>query len=316
MKRVVGQARRLAVHEVPVIIQGESGTGKELLARAIHQSSPRKSGPFVPVNCGAIPPELVESDFFGHVKGAFTGASENRVGYFESANSGTLFLDEIGELPLPAQVKLLRAIQEMKFQPVGSSKEIKADVRIIAATNRNLLVEVAEGRFREDLFHRLAIGVIGLPPLRERQGDLNPLIDGALNRLNEESSRLPNWRHKKLSAGARNLLLRHTWPGNVRELVNTLSRAAIWTADETIQTEDIREALLPVTKGQSAIETILNRPLGNELQLPELLAEVATHYLKRALTEAQGSKTEAAKLLGLPSYQTLANWLKKYDVRL
>jgi transcriptional regulator with PAS, ATPase and Fis domain len=316
MKRVIAQARRLAAHEVPVLIQGESGTGKELLARAIHNCGERKSGPFIPVNCGAIPPELVESEFFGHIKGAFSGAVDNRTGHFESANGGTLFLDEIGELPLPAQVKLLRALQEKKFQKVGTSKLISVDVRIIAATNRNLIEEVGAGRFREDLFHRIAIGVVRLPSLRERHGDLNLLIDKALERLNQESSRLSGWKNKKLSPAARNLMHQHSWPGNIRELINTLSRAAIWTSDETLQAEDIRQALLPVSSSNNGVETILNRPLGHDLQLRELMSEVATHYLKRALTEAQGSKTEAAKLLGLPSYQTLTNWLEKYDVRL
>ncbi len=246
------------------------------------------------MNCGAIPPELVESEFFGHVKGAFSGAAENRVGHFESANGGTLFLDEIGELPLPAQVKLLRALQEKKFQRVGTSKLLEVDVRIIAATNRNLIEEVSAGRFREDLFHRLAIGVIRLPALRERQGDLSLLIDNALDRLNQESSRLVGWKNKKLSPGARNLLLQHSWPGNVRELINTLSRAAIWTSEETLQADDIREALLPVSSSKASVETVLNRPLGRDLQLRELMSEVATHYLKRALAEAQGNKTEAA----------------------
>lgn len=316
MKHVVAQARRLAIHDVPVLIQGESGTGKELLARAVHTGSQRKSGPFVPVNCGAIPPELVESEFFGHVKGAFSGAIENRTGHFEAANGGTLFLDEIGELPLPAQVKLLRTLQEKKVQRVGASKLLTVDVRIVAATNRNLIEEVGAGRFREDLFHRLAIGVVRLPALRERQGDLSLLIDNAIERLNQESSRLPGWKNKKLSPGARTLLLQHSWPGNVRELINTLSRAAIWTSEETLQADDIREALLPVSTSKAGVETVLNRPLGHDLSLRELLSEVATHYLKRALAEAQGNKTEAARLLGLPSYQTLSNWLDRYDVRL
>jgi transcriptional regulator with GAF, ATPase, and Fis domain len=316
MKRVVAQARRLAAHDVPVLIQGESGTGKELLARAIHNCGARASRPFIPVNCGAIPPELVESEFFGHMKGAFSGAVNNRTGHFETANGGTLFLDEIGELPLPAQVKLLRALQEKKFQKVGTSKFTTVDVRIIAATNRNLIEEVGAGRFREDLFHRIAIGIIRLPALRERQGDLNLLIDKALDRLNQESSGLPGWKYKKLSPGARNLLIQHSWPGNVRELINTLSRAAIWTSEETLQAEGIREALLPVSTSRIGVETVLNRPLGNGLRLKELMSEVASHYLKRALTEAQGNKSEAAKLLGLPSYQTLTNWLEKYDIRL
>lgn len=216
MQRLVAKARRLAVHDVPVLIQGESGTGKELLAKAIHAASSRKTKPFIAVNCGAIPTELLETEFFGHEKGAFTGAMVSRIGHFEAADSGTLFLDEIGELPLPAQVKLLRVLQEQKLQKLGSSKSISVNTRIIAATNRNLIEDLAAGKFREDLFHRLAIGVIQLPPLRERQGDLNPLIDVALNRLNRESRSLVGWKEKKLSAGARNLLVQHPWPGNIR----------------------------------------------------------------------------------------------------
>lgn len=171
MKRVIAQARRLALHDVPVIIQGETGTGKELFARAIHASSPRRERPFLAVNCGLIPQELVESEFFGHKKGAFTGAISEREGYFSVADEGTLFLDEVGELPLPAQVKLLRAIQEGTITKVGSNKCQPVNVRVIAATNRNLIEDVASGRFREDLFHRIAVGVLQLPPLRERPGD-------------------------------------------------------------------------------------------------------------------------------------------------
>jgi DNA-binding NtrC family response regulator len=315
MKKVVAQARRVAVHDVPVLIQGESGTGKELFARAIHASSERAKGPFVEVNCGAIPPELVEAEFFGHTKGAFTGASEAKAGYLEAADGGTLFLDEVGELPLPAQVKLLRAFQERSIQRVGSTKSRRVDFRVITATNRNLLEEVSEGRFREDLFHRLAVGVLNLPPLRDRPGDVGPLIDYGLSRINQDAAHRPGWVHKKISAGARNLLLQHRWPGNIRELFNTLSRAAIWTAGDTIQSDDIRQALLPLTRGTAGgRDAILGRTLGDGLDLPALLAEVAQHYLKRAYDEAKGNKSVACQLVGLPSYQTFTNWMKKYGV--
>jgi transcriptional regulator with PAS, ATPase and Fis domain len=223
MKRVIAQARRLAVHDVPVLIQGESGTGKELFARAIHTTSPRKNKPFVAVNCGSIPPELVESEFFGHKKGPFTGAIADREGYFSSADGGSLFLDEIGELPLPAQVKLLRAIQEGMITKIGSSKAESINVRIIAGTNRNLIEDVASGRFREDLFHRIAVGVLHLPPLRDRNGDLNHVIDHILESINKKFEDRTGWKNKKLSAGARNLMHQHPWLGNVRELYNTLS---------------------------------------------------------------------------------------------
>ena len=315
MKRVIAQARRLAIHDVPVLIQGESGTGKELFARAIHTTSPRNDKPFVAVNCGSIPPELVESEFFGHKKGSFTGAIVDREGYFSSADGGTLFLDEIGELPLPAQVKLLRAIQEGMITRVGSSKAESINVRIIAATNRNLIEDVACGRFREDLFHRIAVGVLRLPPLRDRHGDLNQVIDHILEGINKKFENRPGWRHKKLSAGARNLMHQHPWPGNVRELYNTLSRAAILIASETIESDDIRESLFPVTRAVHNDATILNRSLGNGFSLPELLSEVAAHYLKRAVAESKGNKTKIASLVGLSNYQTVSNWLKKYDIR-
>ncbi|MBM4339793.1 MAG: AAA family ATPase [Deltaproteobacteria bacterium] len=314
MKRAIAQARRLAVPDVAVLIQGESGTGKELFARAIHASSPRKDKPFIPVNCGAIPPELVESEFFGHKKGSFTGAISDREGHFSAADGGTLFLDEIGELPLPAQVKLLRVLQERKITKVGESKPQSINVRIIAATNRNLIEDVSSGRFREDLFHRIAVGVLNLPPLRDRHGDLDPVLDHILETINKEFGEKPGWRHKKLSAGARNLVHRHPWPGNVRELFNTLSRAAIWTPNEIIEADDIRTALFSVGNSHKSDEMILNRPLGNGFNLSKVIAEVALHYLKRAIAESKGNKTKIASLVGLPSYQTVSNWIKKYGI--
>jgi DNA-binding NtrC family response regulator len=314
MNTAIAQARRVAIEDVPVLIQGESGTGKELFARAIHASSPRSAKPFVEVNCGAIPSELVESALFGHTKGAFTGAAEARAGYLEAANGGTLFLDEVGELPLPAQVKLLRALQEKKIQRVGSTRSQSVDFRVIAATNRILLDDVAEDRFREDLFHRLAVGVLHLPPLRDRSGDINLLIDHFLGQINADRERAPGWTHKKLSAGARNLLNQHPWPGNIRELSNTLCRAAIWCTRATIGTEEIQNALFSIRRDIPGYDTILNRKLGNDLDLPELMAEVARHYLSRAHQEADGNKSAACKLVGLPNYQTFTNWMKKYGV--
>ena len=314
MKRVIAQSRRFAVYDVPVLIQGESGTGKELFARAIHTSSPRQNKSFIAVNCGSIPQELVESEFFGHKKGSFTGAAADREGYFAVADGGTLFLDEIGELPLPAQVKLLRAIQESKITRIGDSKPHDINIRIIAATNRNLIEDVASGRFREDLLHRIAVGVLNLPPLRDRQGDLNLIIDHILESINKKFRERPGWKHKKLSVGARNLMHQHPWPGNIRELYNTLSRAAILNAGETVETDDMREALFPVSTLQKDQAMILNRSMGIGFSLPDVIAEVACHYLKRAVSESKGNKTKAAELLGLPNYQTLTNWLKKYGL--
>ncbi|MCC6649882.1 MAG: sigma-54-dependent Fis family transcriptional regulator, partial [Candidatus Eisenbacteria bacterium] len=312
MKRVVAMARLVAPRSVPVLIEGESGTGKELLARAIHRSGPRRDKPFVAVNCGAIPSELVESQLFGHEKGAFTGAATAREGYFEAASGGTLFLDEIGELPLPAQVKMLRAIQEGEVVRVGATKPTKLDLRIIAATNRNLLAEVRSARFREDLFYRLAVAVLRLPPLSARSGDVGLLVEHFLALINADSKSEPGYKPKRLSPGARNLLQSHPWPGNVRELYSTLRRAAIWTPADTIKTEDVREALLESTHAGGA--DVLGRALGEGFNLPELMNEVARHYLARALAEANGNKTVAAKLVGLPSYQTLSNWVARYGV--
>jgi DNA-binding NtrC family response regulator len=315
MQRVILKARRIAPRSIPVLIEGESGTGKELFARAIHDASPRKDKPFVAINCGAVPSELVESELFGHEKGAFTGAVSGRIGHFEAAHTGTIFLDEVGELPKEMQVKLLRTLQEGEVRRIGATLPKKVDVRIIAATNRNLIDEIAAGSFREDLFFRLAVAVIKLPPLREREGDLGLLIDRFLEKINRESENEPGYIHKKISASARNLLLRHSWPGNVRELQNTLTRAAVWSMDEELIEQDIREALLPVpAKSRMDEGTILNRPFTGDFSLPEVMKTVAVHYLERGLAEHHGNKTIAAKTLGLPSYQTLTNWLKKYGL--
>jgi DNA-binding NtrC family response regulator len=313
MARLIQRSRRVAVRNVPVLIEGESGTGKEMLARAIHRASPRRDRSFVAVNCGAIPAELVESELFGHEKGAFTDAKQPRKGYFEVADGSTLFLDEVGDLPGPAQVKLLRTLQEGEVVRLGTNTPLKVDVRIVAATNRTLTEEIAAGRFREDLFYRLAVAVIKIPSLRERTGDLALLIDHLLDQVNREAASEPGFKEKTISAGAKNLLLSHSWPGNVRELLNTLRRAAIWSEGAAISSEDVREALLPgAAPGRSAL---LGRPLGGGFKLPELLSEVARHYLGRAIDEAHGNKTKAAELVGLASYQTLTNWLARYEVQ-
>jgi DNA-binding NtrC family response regulator len=312
MKRVIAKARIIAPRSVPVLIEGESGTGKELLAKAIHDASPRREHPFVPINCGAIPSELIESELFGHEKGAFTGAERRRVGYFETADTGTLFLDEIGELPLSAQVKLLRVLQEKEVNRIGAANPVKIDVRIIAATNRSLIEEVSANRFRSDLFYRIAVAVLKLPPLRERPGDTGLLIDRLLEQINHESVEEPGYKHKKISASAKNVMLQHNWPGNVRELQNTLRRAAIWSPDTTIGKEDIHEALMPVNVFGG--DDLLGRPIVEGVNLLQLIKKLARHYLKQALAESGGNKTKAAKLVGLANYQTFTNWMKKYSL--
>lgn len=308
MTRVLEQAARVAPWPVSVLIEGESGTGKELLARAIHAASKRK-GKFIAVNCGAIPGELAESILFGHEGGAFTGASrERRPGAFESADQGTIFLDELGELPLDVQVKLLRTLQEGEVTRVGRPEPIKIDVRVIAATNRSVTEEVSAGRFREDLFYRLAVAVLRLPPLRERRGDLPALVDHLMARINEHSAahRYPD---KKLSPGARTLLSSHPWPGNIRELENTLRRAVIWSTGATISVEELRGALLEPPGRQGG--DILGRPLGEGLDVDDLLEQVERHYLTRAMEEVNGQVTKAHKLVGIANYQTFTNRWKK-----
>lgn len=313
MQRIVAKARRIALRSVPVLIEGESGTGKELLARAIHRASPRHEKAFIAVNCGAIPSELVESEFFGHKKGSFTGATQDKKGYFETASGGTLFLDEIGELPLQAQVKILRVLQEKEVTRVGDTRPINVDVRIIAATNRNLMQEVSAGRFRADLYYRLAVAVLLLPPLREREGDISLLIDHFLDQINNESKEEPVYINKEFSATARNIMLSYPWPGNARELFNVIHRAAIWSTGGLITEDDLREILPPSQLSEAQRSKQLT--VGNGVNLPKILANTAREYLGCAIIETQGNKTKAAKLLGLPNYQTLTNWLEKYGVK-
>lgn len=317
MRRLVDKAMKAAPRSVPILIEGESGTGKELLARAVHHASPRSSKTFQIVNCGAIPSELVESELFGHLKGSFTGATQDHAGHFEAAHGGTLFLDEIGELPLKAQVKLLRAVQEGEVQRVGDTRTKRVDVRIIAATNRDLLSEVAGGRFREDLFYRLAVLVLKAPALRDREGDIGPLIDGLFERINDQSERAqePGFRRKTLSSTAKKFLMREPWPGNIRQLENTLRRAIVWAEGNVVSLDDVKEALLPVASTSLAEMSILDRPIEQGVDIQSIIGTVARHYLQRAVEAAHGNKSKAAELVGLGSYQTLTNWLQKYGVK-
>jgi transcriptional regulator with GAF, ATPase, and Fis domain len=237
------------------------------------------------------------------------------VGHFEAAHGGTLFLDEIGELALPAQVKLLRVVQEGEVRRVGDNTIKRVDVRIIAATNRDLAAEVADGRFREDLFYRLAVLVLKVPPLRDRGGDLGPLVDGLLQRINEQSARAkePGFKRKKLSTDAKKLLVQHPWPGNIRELENTLRRAAVWSDEDVITGEEIMDSLFLIS-APARQENILNRSLEQGVDLQQLIGMVSQHYLRRAIEAAHGNKSRAAEMLGLPSYQTLSNWMRKHGV--
>lgn len=302
------QAQILAAKQVPVLIYGETGTGKELFARAIHNAGSRSVAPFIAVNCGAIVPELIDSTLFGHKKGAFTGAIADRSGVFQQAHGGTLFLDEFGELTSDVQVRLLRVLQEGTFTPVGSSQELKVDVRLITATRRNLMQEVALGRFREDLFYRIAVGVLHLPPLREREGDLLLLSEKLLAGVASQDANLVG---KKISAEAKNLILQHPWRGNVRELQSTLLRAALWCQGDLIAAHDIEQALFKQPQSQA---NVLSLDVSQGIDLQEVIAEVAGHYLRQALKLTGNNKTRAASLLGLKSQQTLSNWMEKYGI--
>lgn len=312
MKEAVALARQVALRRVPVLILGESGTGKDLFARAIHEAS-GVEGEFIKVNCGAIPEGLAESELFGHKKGSFTGASSDRKGHFLAAHGGTLFLDEVGELSPDIQVKLLRALQVGEVTALGESKSRRVDVRVIAATNRDLAKSAQEGAFREDLYFRLAVWVMKLPPLRERGDDVGLLIDHFVEKLDSDLAGQPGFERKKISATARNLLKAQLWPGNVRELENALIRASLWATGPTIGKREVERALDVATP--SGAEGILGRPLGDGLNVQELMDEVARHYIVRGLEGAGGVKRRAAELLGLGSATTLTNWMDRLKIK-
>jgi DNA-binding NtrC family response regulator len=321
IRLAVGRAQRAALRDVPVLLLGESGTGKEMFARAIHAASHRKNKRFEPINCAAIPRELLESELFGHVKGAFTGADRNRDGAFMRANGGTLFFDEVGECDPLMQTKLLRILQPPSgsgpchrvFYPVGASEPVVSDVRIVAATNRDLVQEIKANRFREDLYYRLAVITLRLPPLRERPRDIPLLVESFLRQINEDFERQePGYEHKRISASGMDFVKRYPWPGNVRQLYNTLVQAAVMADGDTLNRQDVVPALGGV--GEDPDVNVLERPLGDGFNLEEHLKAIQRHYLRRAMEEAGGVKTRAADLLGLASYQALDAQLKRLEV--
>jgi len=286
---------KVAQSQAPVHISGESGTGKELVARMIHDSGPRAEGPFVPVNCGAIPAELVESEFFGHRKGSFTGAVNDKAGLIQCAADGTLFLDEIADLPLAMQVKLLRVIQEKKVRPVGASREESVDVRILSATHKNLSQMVADGTFREDLYYRINVIELPVPALRERGDDILLLAARILQRLNAAA---------ELDDGARDALLGYAFPGNVRELENMLERAVTLCAGSTISAADLH--MRRNTEASGTLPSLAGR-------LGEQVENVQRQAIVEALEKTRYNKTAAAKLLGL-SFRQLRYRIKKLGI--
>lgn len=301
---VLNLARRVAGYETTVLITGESGTGKELVARGIHQMSSRKNAPFISVNCGAIPESLLESEFFGYVKGAFTSADSDRKGLFEAANGGTLFLDEIGELSLGMQVKLLRVLQEREVRPLGSGKTKKINVRVLTATAKNLSEEVVNNLFRQDLLFRINVVELKLPPLRERVSDIPILVHAFLK---TESERM-NIATKGITHGALALLGAYTWPGNVRQLKNVLEHAMIYAEDGWISPENLPAQIHNATKDQR-----LENMLPNTCSIKEGKVFFERYLIDKVLKMTKGNKTQAAELLEI-SYPALLGKIKEYKI--
>ncbi len=329
MRALFRQIDRVATSDITVLVHGESGTGKELVARAIHDSSGRKAGTFVALNCAAVPENLQESELFGHERGAFTGATARRSGRFELADGGTLFLDEVGELSLSTQAKLLRVLQERRFQRLGSSQDVASDFRLIAATHRDLLSEVRAGRFREDLYFRIAVFELELPPLRERGDDVIILAETFLRRADR-----PGSAPLSLSPGAVDVLRGHDWPGNVRELQNAIERAVVLSSDRLIKASDFPARLRRIedrchtslgssarpqtTSGLGAIDrsSTEERVAATPSQPKEAggsLEEIERRAIEGALRDTQGSVTDAVRILGI-GRSTLYRKIKQYKL--
>jgi two-component system response regulator PilR (NtrC family) len=314
MRAIFELIQTVAPQSSRVLITGESGTGKELVARAIHENSPRAraEAPFVSINCGAFPETLLESELFGYVKGAFTGATENRQGLFQSAHGGTLFLDEIADMSQAMQVKLFRVLQEQKVRPLGSTEEVEIDVRVIAATNKNLEKEIADGRFREDLFYRLSVIPIHVPPLRERREDIPLLARCFLGRFCSSMGK----RIQGVEAEAMRRLENYDWPGNVRELENTMERAVALESGAFISVGVLPERIVsnvsPALPEFARGDGLLKLP-DQGINLERSIQELERAYLSAALEKAQGVRVKAAALLGM-SYRSFKHYAKKYNL--
>jgi two-component system response regulator HydG len=291
----------VAPSEATVLIVGESGTGKEIVANAIHQNSPRSERPFIKVNCAALPETLLESELFGHERGAFTGASAKKQGRFHLAHTGSIFLDEIGEMAPATQAKILRVLQEREFEPLGSTRTVKVDTRVIVATNKDLEEEIQKGHFREDLYYRLNVVRVEVPPLRRRREDIPLLADFFLKQYAEKNRRLI----KGFTPRAMDLLMRHAWPGNVRELENVVERAVIMTRGDMISPDDLPDTIRELDKEAEKV--------GVDLTPGKSLKEVEREMILRTLEETGGNRTHAADILGI-SRRTLQLKLKEYGV--
>ncbi len=308
MQAVYELIRQVAPGKTAVLITGETGTGKELVARAIHNLSPRNNSLFVALNCAAIPPDLLESELFGHVRGAFTGAQAERTGKFELADGGTLFLDEIGDMAYPLQAKLLRVLQEGVVERIGSNKAINVDVRVVSSTNRDLAASIRAGTFREDLYYRLNVFRIHLPPLRERRQDIPHLVTSFLTKFSNELGK----GSLTLTANAHRLLEQYAWPGNVRELQNLMERTAVLASDREIDTPFFR-VLVPSAPAETIPEQVQPNIEKETLLIEPAVEELERKLILRALAVAENSKAEAARLLGV-SERTLWYKLKRYGL--
>ena len=304
MHSVVARLRQIAPTSASVLITGESGTGKELVAKALHINSPRKNKPFVPLNCAELGENVLESELFGHVRGAFTGADRDRIGRFQYANGGTLFLDEIGDMPMSIQVKLLRVLETGEIVRVGTNDPVKVNVRLISATNRDLADAIAEGKFRQDLFHRLKVVSVKLPPLRERRDDIPLLIDYFLKEFSTQHGK----EIRTITPPVRKVLLAYSWPGNVRELRNVLESMVVMDADGALDADDLTEDLQHTAVGGKA-----DGLAGVDTLIGKSLEEIERHYILETLRLANSNREEAARLLGIGE-RTLYRKLKEYNV--
>ena len=307
MHTVIDKLKNVASTNSTVLIEGESGTGKELVARAIHQNSERKSKPFVPLNISALPDSILESELFGHEPGAFTGAIGKRIGKFEHANGGTLFLDEVGEMPMQTQIKLLRVLEDRKIARLGTNEEISLNVRLVAATNADLLEMVKLGRFRQDLYYRLSVVKIELPPLRERRGDIPLLTDHFLKELSSQYGK----QFEGVSRAARRALMSYDWPGNIRQLRNAAERMLVLDTDGTLDLDDLPEEIMPAGGAEGDGSYSSDRS-GADFLIGRPFSEVERYYIERALDLADGKREEAAKMLGIGE-RTLYRKLKEYQ---
>jgi two-component system, NtrC family, response regulator HydG len=304
MHEIIDRLRRIAPTDATVLIQGETGTGKELVAQAVHQNSPRKNRPFVALNCAALSENILESELFGHVRGAFTDASHDRIGKFEYADGGTLFLDEVGDMPLPTQIKLLRVLESGQITRVGSNEIIRVDVRIVSATNQDLEEFVASGAFRQDLYHRLKVVTLRLPPLRERSQDIPLLIDHFVREL----ARHHHKNVANLTTAARRRLLAHDWPGNVRELRNVLESMIVVDYDEVLDVDDLPPELTPDSGEEDGT---VEGGVGGLVGKP--LSEIERLFVEETLKLTGGNREEAARILGIGE-RTLYRKIKEYGL--